>query len=52
MLNGLEKTLEKKLPISERRWHVTEAVTTFGHDADTCPVGWPTPDPCPPKPET
>jgi len=41
MLNGLEKTLERKLPTPERRWQVAEAATTYGYDGEICPPGWP-----------
>ena len=30
MLNGLEKTLEQKIPERERRWQVSEELTVFG----------------------
>ena len=40
MLNGLEKTLERKLPAPERRWQIAEAATAYGHDGEMCPTGW------------
>ena len=46
MLNGLEKTLERKLPASDRRWHVTEPHEPYASENELCPPGWPpTPDP-------
>ena len=30
MLNGLEKTLERKIPERERRWQVTEESAVYG----------------------
>ncbi len=30
MLNGLEKTLKKKIPVSDRRWHVEEDHVAYG----------------------
>ena len=41
MLNGLEKTLERKLPASDRRWHVAEGHVPYGSDSELCPRGWP-----------
>jgi four helix bundle protein len=41
MLNGLEKTLERKLPTTERRWEVAEAPAPYPHDNEMCPRGWP-----------
>ena len=41
MLNGLERTLERKLPESERCWQVTEAAAHYG---DFQSPGWPAPD--------
>jgi four helix bundle protein len=45
MLNGLEKTLERKLPQPERRWQVAEASIPYGEDGELCPPGWPVPIP-------
>ena len=41
MLNGLEKTLEQKIPERERRWQVTEESAEYGTKDDTPPRGWP-----------
>ena len=41
MLNGLEKTLERKIPERERRWQVTEAPAVYGLNDDLRPQGWP-----------
>jgi four helix bundle protein len=41
MLNGLEKTLERKLPARDHRWQVSEATVDYGSDNDVCPPGWP-----------
>ncbi|MBW1782894.1 MAG: four helix bundle protein [Deltaproteobacteria bacterium] len=41
MLNGLEKALEKKLPLKERRWEVAESHTEYGNQEEICPSGWP-----------
>jgi len=41
MLNGLEKALEKKLPVKERRWEVAETHTEYGHREDIYHPGWP-----------
>jgi four helix bundle protein len=41
MLNGLEKTLERKLPAAERRWQVAESAPTYGYDCGICTSGWP-----------
>lgn len=43
MLNGLEKTLEQKLPQGDRRWVVAEESAHYGADDDICPPGWPAP---------
>lgn len=55
MLNGLERTLEQKLPAHDRRWHVAEDRSTYDSDSESCPPGWPS-SPVPefgnPKPET
>ena len=42
MLNGLERTLEKKLPVKDRRWQVSEERETYGAETDPSPMGWPT----------
>ena len=41
MLNGLEKALEKKIPVSDRRWHVEEDHVAYGSESALCPSGWP-----------
>jgi hypothetical protein len=41
MLNGLEKTLERKLPERERRWQVKEESLDYGSNGDTHFQGWP-----------
>ena len=41
MLNGLEKTLERKLPVSDRRWLVEEDHVAYGLERELCPPGWP-----------
>ena len=41
MLNGLEKTLERKVPERERRWQVAEESVVYGADNENCPQGWP-----------
>jgi four helix bundle protein len=41
MLNGLEKTLERKIPERERRWQVTEESAVYGTIDDQSLQGWP-----------
>jgi hypothetical protein len=41
MLNGLEKTLEQKLPEGERRWVVREHTESYGDNAEIVGFGWP-----------
>jgi len=41
MLNGLERTLEKKLPPGDRRWHVSEDQPQYGQNPELCTPGWP-----------
>jgi len=43
MLNGLEKTLERKVPKRERRWQVAEESAVYSVDHEHCPQGWPSP---------
>ena len=43
MLNGLEKTLERKVPERERRWQVAEKSAVYGVNYELCPQGWPIP---------
>jgi hypothetical protein len=35
MLNGLEKSLERRLPEKERRWAVTETDDEYGEPLNT-----------------
>ncbi|MDI6775503.1 MAG: four helix bundle protein [Verrucomicrobiota bacterium] len=47
MLNGLERTLEQKLPDDDRRWQVGEARSAYGDAQEVDGPGWPsslTPD--------
>jgi len=37
MLNGLEKTLERKLPAKDRRWNVTEAGEAYVSETELSP---------------
>jgi len=41
MLNGLEKTLERKIPERERRWHVSEEVEEYTAIDSLSFTGWP-----------
>jgi hypothetical protein len=41
MLNGLEKTLEKKTPERERRWELAEDLAIYGGNDEAVPPGWP-----------
>ena len=41
MLNGLEKTLERKIPERERRWQVAEESAVYGADNEHYPQGYP-----------
>jgi hypothetical protein len=41
MLNGLEKTLERKIPERERRWQVTEESAVYGSNDEPILHGWP-----------
>ena len=41
MLNGLEKTLERKISERERRWQVKEESAVYGTSDDKQPQGWP-----------
>ncbi len=43
MLNGLEKTLERKVPERERRWQVAEESAEYGANDELLPQGWPIP---------
>ncbi len=42
MLNGLEKTLERKVPERERRWQVAEKPAEYSANDEPHPQGWPT----------
>jgi four helix bundle protein len=41
MLNGLEKTLEQKIPERERRWRVAEESAVYSSNNDANTRGWP-----------
>jgi four helix bundle protein len=41
MLNGLEKTLERKIPEKEKRWQVGEKLAEYVPDHDPHSQGWP-----------
>jgi hypothetical protein len=41
MLSGLEKTLERKLPESERRWVVKEHSDSYSDKVELDNTGWP-----------
>jgi hypothetical protein len=41
MLNGLEKTLERKMPQKDRRWQVEEDSSEYLTDNESLPAGWP-----------
>jgi four helix bundle protein len=41
MLNGLEKTLERKIPERERRWKISEGSATYGAVGEGIYKGWP-----------
>jgi hypothetical protein len=41
MLNGLERTLERKLPQVERRWIVREHPESYGDNTELADPGWP-----------
>ncbi len=43
MLNGLEKTLERKVPEKDRRWQVAEEITAYHADNELGYNGWPIP---------
>ena len=43
MLNGLEKTLERKLPEGERRWLIRESPQGYSADSGVLESGWPIP---------
>ena len=41
MLNGLEKTLERKIPKRDRRWQVAEESAVYEVNYESCLQGWP-----------
>ena len=41
MLNGLEKTLERKIPEKDRRWQLTEESAEYGLNDELPLQGWP-----------
>ena len=41
MLNGLEKTLERKIPEREQRWQIAEESAVYGSNDEPLPQGWP-----------
>jgi four helix bundle protein len=41
MLNGLEKTLERKIPERERRWQISEESIDYGTNDQLHHQGWP-----------
>ena len=52
MLNGLEKTLERKIPEKDRRWQVREKAAEYIPISETCHQGWPLPESQNLRPET
>ena len=40
MLNGLEKTLERKVPEKDRRWQIAEDSSGYSADNELLPTGW------------
>ena len=42
MLHGMESTLERKLPASDRRWEVDENARKYGSVTELRPSRWPT----------
>jgi four helix bundle protein len=43
MLNGLEKTLERKVPEKDRRWQVSEEFAVYETNSESNVIGWPIP---------
>ena len=43
MLNGLEKTLERKVPDRERRWQLAEELAEYSVNYKAHSLGWPIP---------
>jgi four helix bundle protein len=52
MLNGLERTLERKIPERYRRWNLAEESAEYGMNDESLPQGWPIADTPNLKPET
>ncbi len=44
MLNGLEKTLERKIPQRDRRWQINDETAVYGVNDEPIQKGWPLPD--------
>jgi len=44
MLNGLEKTLERKIPERDRRWQIAEESSVYEVNYESCLQGWPVPE--------
>ena len=40
MLNGLEKTLERKVPKIEHRWKLAEETAVYGANDESFPQDW------------
>jgi four helix bundle protein len=43
MLNGLEKTLERKVPEKDRRWQIAEDLSDYSANNELLATGWPNP---------
>jgi len=43
MLNGLEKTLERKVPDKDRHWQVSEEFAVYETNSESNAIGWPIP---------
>ena len=43
MLNGLERALERKVPMKDRRWQVSEDHSSYEVNAEYSVGGWPIP---------
>ena len=41
MLNGLEKTLERKDPAQGRHWQLAKETAVYGVNDESFPQGWP-----------
>ncbi len=44
MLNGLEKTLERKIPKHDRRWQISEESAVYGANDELVLKNWPIPE--------